>query len=85
MSNNFRCKDVRNKNDQNISCGMADYSNVNLTQLRIVIVEVNAYDTSVKVIDDFHRSGYCNGRFCENTADFHKFEYCDKLIAGNNI
>ena len=65
------------------SCGMADYSNVNLTQLRIVIVEVNAYDTSVKVRDDFHRSGYCNGRFCENTADFEKFcnDHKQKIIS----
>ena len=39
----------------------------------------------VKVRCFFKPSVYCNCRFSENTADFDKFKYYEKLIVGNNF
>ena len=46
---------------------------------------LDVYEYSVKVRIFFELSVYFNCIFCENTADFHKFKYYDKLIAGNNF
>ena len=56
-----------------------------LTQFYTLILALYVHDNSVKVRNFFELSVYFNCIFCENTADFHKFKYYDKLIAGNNF
>ena len=56
-----------------------------LIQFNTLILVLNAYDYSAKVRNFFELSLYFNCIFCENAADFHKFKYYDKLIAGNNF
>ena len=52
-----------------------------LTLLFTLILVLDVHDNSVKVRNFFELSVYFDCIFCENTADFHKFKYCDKLIA----
>ena len=55
-----------------------------LTQFFTLILVLDVHDNSVKVRNFFELSIYFNCIFCENLADFHKFKYYGKLIAGNN-
>ena len=56
-----------------------------LTQYYTLILALDVHDNSVKVRNCFEISVYSNCIFCENTAEFHKFMYYDKLIAGYNF
>ena len=55
-----------------------------LTQLFTLILVLDIHDNSVEARHFFELSVYYYCIFCENTADFDKFKYYGKLIAGNN-
>ena len=56
-----------------------------LTQFCSLILLLDVHDNYVKVRIFFELSVIFNCIFCEITADFHKFKYYDKLIAGNDF